>query len=78
MPYPGPINNHEGATGLLIRSLKVNNYYLMVDEFSINQNFIQGGPGAAISNIGAKRFEGSLTCPLRVDRNGNLDPSVKE
>ena len=37
MPYPGPINNHEGATGLLIRSLKVNNYYLMVDEFSINQ-----------------------------------------
>ena len=86
MPYPGPINNHEGATGLLIRSLKINNFYLMVDDFSvnqkqdieINQNFVQGGPGAAISNIGAKRFEGSLTCPLRVDRNGNLDPAVKE
>lgn len=77
MPYPGNLNRLEVATGLLLRSLNVNNYYLFVEECTINQTqeidishqYIQSGPGSAIANIGAKKFEGNITCPIRVDRN---------
>ena len=32
MPYPGNLNRLEVATGLLLRSLNINNYYLFVEE----------------------------------------------
>ncbi len=86
MPYPGNLNRLEVATGLLLRSLNINNYYLFVEECNINQTqeidishqYIQSGPGSAIANIGAKKFEGNITCPIRVDRNNALEPAIIE
>ena len=85
MSFPGSLSRIQFATGLLIRSVKVNGNYLLVDNCTINQNqeidmnklFIQGGPGRAIANIGAKKFTGELSFPIRVDRDNALEPAVK-
>lgn len=85
MSYPGSFSRAQFATGLLIRSVKVNGNYLLVDNCTINQTqeidmnklYIQGGPGRAIANIGAKKFTGDLSFPIRVDRDNILDPAVK-
>jgi hypothetical protein len=85
MSYPGSFSRVQFATGLLIRSVKVNGHYLLVDNCTINQTqeidmnklYIQGGPGRAIANIGAKKFTGDLSFPIRVDRDNQLEPAVK-
>ena len=43
----------------------------------MNKLYIQGGPGRAIANIGAKKFTGELSFPIRVDRDNILEPAVK-
>ena len=85
MSYPGSLSRVQFATGLLIRSVKVNGNYLLVDNCTINQTqeidmnklYIQGGPGTAVANIGAKKFTGELSFPIRVDKDNFLDPAVK-
>lgn len=85
MPYPGSLTRAEIATGLLVRSVKINGNYLLVDNCTINQVqeinanplYLQGGPGSAIANIGAKKYEGELSFPIRVDRDNVLDPAVQ-
>lgn len=85
MSFPGSLTRVQFATGLLIRSVKVNGNYLLVDNCTINQTqeidmnklYIQGGPGTAIANIGAKKFTGELSFPIRVDRDNVLEPAVK-
>jgi hypothetical protein len=85
MSYPGSFSRAQFATGLLIRSVKVNGDYLLVDNCTINQTqeidmnklYIQGGPGRAIANIGAKKFSGDLSFPIRVDRDNQLEPAIK-
>ncbi len=85
MSFPGSLTRVQFATGLLIRSVKINGDYLLVDNCTINQTqeidmnklYIQGGPGTAIANIGAKKFTGELSFPIRVDRDNNLEAAVK-
>ena len=85
MSFPGSFSRVQFATGLLIRSVKVNGQYLLVDNCTINQTqeidmnklYIQGGPGRAIANIGAKKFTGDLSFPIRVDRDNQLEPAIK-
>ena len=85
MSFPGSLSRVQFATGLLIRSVKVNGDYLLVDNCTINQTqeidmnklYIQGGPGRAIANIGAKKFTGELSFPIRVDRDNVLEPAVR-
>ena len=86
MGFPGTLTKAEIATGLLIRSIKVNGDYLLCNECSFNQtqeidtldSLVQGGPGRAIANIGAKKFTGSLKFPLRYLKDGTFDPAVKK
>ena len=86
MSFPGSLSRIQFATGLLIRSVKINGSYLLVDNCTINQiqeidmnkMYIQGGPGRAIANIGAKKFTGELSFPIRVDRDNILEPAVKK
>jgi len=86
MSFPGSLSRIQFATGLLIRSVKINGSYLLVDNCTINQTqeidmnkmYIQGGPGRAIANIGAKKFTGELSFPIRVDRDNTLEPAVKK
>jgi hypothetical protein len=86
---PGQISAHEIATGLLIRGIKIKGmygeHYTIVSECSISPvqdvdeiYLIQGGPRSAIGNIGNKHVEGTITLPLRVDKDGIIDPFVKE
>ncbi len=85
MSYPGSLSRVQFATGLLIRSVKVNGNYLLVDNCTINQTqeidmnklYLQGGPGTAVANIGAKKFTGELSFPIRVDKDNFLEPAVK-
>ena len=84
MSFPGALSRFEAASGLLVRSIKVNGHYLFVDSCNINPDqeidlvhLIQGGPGAAIANIGIKKITGQIACPIRVSRSGALDPAVK-
>ena len=84
MAFPGILKRAELATGLLIKSICVNGDYLVVDSCDINQtqesdvkNYIQGGPAYAVFNIGAKKFEGSISFPLRVDRNNNIESAAE-
>ena len=70
--YPGVLNQAELATELLIRSIKINGQYLLCEDINFNQtqeieassDYIQGGPGTAIANIGAKKFTGSISFPI--------------
>jgi hypothetical protein len=84
MSFPGALSRFEAASGLLVRSIKINGHYLFVDSCNINPDqeidlihLIQGGPGAAIANIGIKKITGQIACPIRVNRSGLLDPAVK-
>jgi hypothetical protein len=82
---PGIVSANEIATGLLIRGIKINGYYLIVENcnvFPIQEvdelYLIQGGPRSAIGNIGIKTIEGQISSPVRVDGNGDLDPAIIE
>lgn len=86
MSAPGNLTRAEYATGLLVRSIKINGYYLLVDNCSLHQNqdidttekYLQGGPGQSVSLINAKKISGQISCPIRIDKNGILDPATKE
>ena len=86
MSFPGSLSRIQFATGLLIRSVKINGSYLLVDNCTINQTqeidmnklYIQGGPGRAIATIGPKKFTGDLSFPIRVDKDNTLEPAVKK
>ena len=86
MAAPGPLTRAEYATGLLVRSIKVNGNYLLLDNCSLHQNqdidtsekYLQGGPGQSVSLINAKKISGQISCPVRIDKNGNLELAVKE
>ena len=85
MAFPGSLTRSEIASGLLVRSVKINGNYLLVENCSINQVqeidmnslYLQGGPGSAIANIGAKKYEGDISFFIRVDRDNVLDPAVQ-
>ena len=73
----------EPATGLLVRGIAVNDNYLIVENCTITTHqdieqvwLIQGGayPGPAL--YGKKFIEGQIVCPIRVDRNGTIDPGI--
>lgn len=84
MSYPGLLTRAEFATGLITRSIKINGNYLLVDECNINQTqnidttepYIQGGPGSAVAYFEAKKITGSLSFPLRVDKNNDLEQAA--
>jgi hypothetical protein len=85
MAFPGILTRAEFGTGLNVKSICVNGDYLIVQECSINQdqehdvnNYIQGGPAFAVYNLGSKKHTGSITFPLRVDQNGDLEPAAKK
>jgi hypothetical protein len=88
---PSFISAHEISTGLIVRGIKINGYYTIVDQCTVNytqkmeqKHFIQGGPRAAIADIGTKHIEGQISCPVRIgyfdigDRTLLiLDPAIK-
>jgi hypothetical protein len=86
MPAPGSLTRAEYATGLLVRSVKVNGYYLLLDNCTLNQNqeiettekYLQGGPGQSVSIIDAKKISGQISCTLRINKNGDIENGVKE
>ena len=83
--FPGSLSRAEIASGLLIRSIKINGAYLLCDEINFNQtqdiemisDLVQGGPGSAIANIGAKKYSGSITFPLRVVADGSIELAAR-
>jgi hypothetical protein len=84
MAFPGILTRAEFSSGLNTKSICVNGYYLIVEECNINQvqdhqlnNYIQGGPAFAVYNLGAKKYEGSISFPLRVDQDGNIEMAAK-
>jgi len=85
MAFPGFLSRFEPATGLLVRGILVNGHYLLTDtcqvfpQQEIDLNWlIQGGSGGSIANLGRKHIEGQISCPIRVDQNGNLEQAVQE
>lgn len=81
---PGLYSRMEVATGLLVRSIRVNGDPLLVENFTVSQKqeidvkwFIQGGPRASISDIGKKWVDGELVFPLRVERDGSLSDAIR-
>ena len=84
MAFPGILTRAEFSTGLNTKSICVNGNYLIVEDCNINQdqehnlnNYIQGGPAYAIYNLGAKKYTGSVSFPLRVDQDGNLESASR-
>jgi hypothetical protein len=84
MAFPGILTRGEFSTGLNTKSICVNGEYLIVEDCSVNQtqdhtlnNYIQGGPAYAIYNLGAKKYEGSISFPLRVDQDGNIEAAAR-
>ena len=84
MAFPGILTRGEFSTGLNTKGICVNGHYLIVEECNVNQvqehnlnNYVQGGPAYAIYNLGAKKYEGSISFPIRVDQDGNLEPAAR-
>lgn len=85
MSFPGILTRGEFATGIILRSIRINNYYLLVESCDIVQeqefktaHYLQAGPGVSITNIGAKKFSGNIKCPVRVNSSGQLDDAISE
>ncbi len=85
MSFPGILTRGEFATGLIVRSIRINGYYLLVESCNINQeqefesaHYLQAGPGLSITRIGAKKYTGNIKCPLRVNYNNQLDSALVE
>ena len=81
---PGLYSRMEVATGLLVRSIRVNGVALLVESFDVQPRqeidvkwYIQGGPRASISDIGKKWIEGQIVFPLRVERNGTVSNAIR-
>ncbi len=84
MAFPGILTRGNFSTGLNTKSICVNGEYLIVEECNINQtqehslnNYIQGGPAYAVYNLGPKKYEGSISFPLRVDQDGNIETASR-
>ena len=85
MAFPSLLQRAEYATGLLVRSIKINGKYLLVERCTLNQvqdidtptQYIQGGPITSISEFNSKKITGEITFPVRIDYDGNLDPATK-
>jgi hypothetical protein len=84
MAFPGILTRAEFSTGLNTKSICVNGNYLIVEECNVNQqqdhdlnNYVQGGPAYAVYNLGAKKYTGSISFPLRVDQDGNLEAAAR-
>ncbi len=84
MAFPGILTRAEFSTGLNTKSICVNGNYLIVEECNVNQqqdhdlnNYVQGGPAYAVYNLGAKKYTGSISFPLRVDQDGNLETAAR-
>lgn len=83
--YPSINSRMEPATGLLTRSVRVNDNYLLVESCDIYQRqdidvkfYIQGGPRSSVADIGKKWVEGQMTFKLFVDRNGEILTPVRD
>jgi len=81
---PGINSRMEPATGLLIRSIRVNGDYLIVESCDVFQKqdidvkfYIQGGPRSSVADIGKKWVEGQIVFKLMVDRNGDVLTPIK-
>ena len=85
MSFPGLLQRAEYGTGLLVRSIKIDGQYLLVERCTLNQTqdidtntaYIQGGPLNSISEFNAKKITGEISFPIRIDYDGNLDPATK-
>lgn len=82
--FPEAISSAELASGLLVRGIQINGHYIIVNESSLCPSaevdqifYIQGGPRAAIANVGLRYLQGQITIPVRVDRDGALEPAVR-
>lgn len=82
---PGLNSRMEIATGLRTRSIRINGNYLLVNSCDLQRKqdidvkwFVQGGQRASIADIGKKWFEGQISFPLMVDRNGNLLTPIRD
>lgn len=82
---PGPFNRFEPSTGILVRGVRVNGHYIIVDECSLGveqeidvKHYVQGGPRAAVADIGKRIIQGKIVCPARVDYAGNLESAIAE
>lgn len=81
---PGLYSRMEVATGLLVRSIRVNGIALLVESFDVQPKqdidvkwYIQGGPRASISDIGKKWIEGQIVFPLRIERDGSVSDAIR-
>lgn len=81
---PGLYSRMEVASGLLVRSIRINGNPLLIESFDVQPKqeidvkwFIQGGPRASISNIGKKWVEGQIIFPLRIERDGSVPDAIR-
>lgn len=81
---PGAYDAGQLATGILVRGVRVDGEYLIVDRCDAGfeqevelKNFIQGGPNSSIASIGKRTVVGEMTLPLRVDRDGALERGAR-
>lgn len=81
---PGLYDAGQIATGILTRGIRIDGYYTIVSSCDINfehevdlVNYIQGGPNSSIVDMGKKVVKGSIDIPVRVDRDGVLEPAVR-
>lgn len=82
---PGLNSRMEPATGLLVRSVRINNNYLLVESCDIYQKqdidvkfYIQGGPRSSVADIGKKWVEGQIVFKLSVDRSGEILTPIRD
>lgn len=83
--FPGYVSRMEAATGLLVRGVLINGYYLLCDSCDVYPKqdikmevFVQGGPKQSIANIGKKWVDGKIVCPVRVDEDYALEDAIRE
>jgi hypothetical protein len=82
---PGLLSRLEPATGTNTPGILVNGHFAVVSECSVFQRQDikqmwyagQGGARSAITDFGKKYIEGTITCPILVDREGFLIPGVQ-
>lgn len=81
---PGEYDVGQLATGILVRGIRVDGEYLIVDRCDAGfeqeielKNYIQGGPNSSIASIGKRVVSGEMTLPVRVDRDGAIERGVR-
>lgn len=81
---PGLYDAGQIATGILVRGIRIDGYYTIVESCNVNfeqeidlKNYIQGGPNSSIVDMGKKVLKGQISLPVRVDHDGNLEGAVQ-